>query len=60
LNCRTLGIVKQPELDTCEISIYRHLATKGINLPNNLSFGLAPDGRIATHLGNRIDIASEE
>jgi hypothetical protein len=47
-------------LDGGDIRVHSHLATKCIDFPDDLTFGLATDGRIAAHLGNRIDVAGEK
>ena len=42
-----------------DIGIDRHLTAKRVDLPNDLALDL-PDGRIATHLGDGVDVAREE
>jgi hypothetical protein len=44
-------------LDGGDVRVHGHLATKRIDLPDNLTFGLATYCRIAAHLSNRIDVA---
>ena len=60
LNRKSFGFVEQPELDSRDVRIDRHLSTQGIDLTHHLALGLAADRRIAAHLGNRIDVAGQE
>ena len=60
LDGRTLGFIEQPELDSSDVRVDGHFTAEGVNLPDHLPLGLATDRRVAAHLGNRVDVASEE
>jgi hypothetical protein len=60
LDCRPLGFIQQPELDSGDIGIDRHLAAKGIDLTHDLPFCLATDSRVAAHLCNCINITRKQ
>src|ERR1019366_7181634 len=60
LNRRSLGFIQQPELNSCDVCVDRHLATQRINFADHLTLGLAANCRVATHLSDCIDIAGEE
>jgi hypothetical protein len=47
-------------LDSRAIGVDRHLATESIDLPDDLALGLPADGRVAAHLGYRVDVASQQ
>jgi hypothetical protein len=52
--------VQQPELDTGGIGGQAHLTAEGIDLANDVPLGLSPDGGVTAHLGNSINIPTEQ
>ncbi len=56
----SLGFIEEAELYSRYVCIDRHLSTQGIDFPNDLTFGLAADGRITAHLGNGIYVSGQE
>ena len=60
LDRRSLRFIEEPELDGGQVGIDGHLAAEGIDLANHLTLGLTPDGGVAAHLGDGIDIARQE
>jgi hypothetical protein len=59
-NSRSLSPVQESELDTGLIDAPGHLPAQGIDLTHELSLGQATDGRVAGHLGNRIEIRGKQ
>jgi hypothetical protein len=51
--------VEQAKLDSRLISQESHQTAKGIDLPNEMSFGQAANGRIAGHLGDGFKVYSD-
>ena len=47
--------VQEPELDPGFVGQEAHDAAQGVDLTDEMAFGQAPDGRIAGHLGDRIE-----
>jgi len=56
-NRRTALGVEHAKLQACHVGGFPHFASHRINLPREVSFGQAADGRVARHLadGVRID-----
>jgi hypothetical protein len=52
--------VEQAELDSRAIDRLAHQSTEGIDLSDDLSLGNPADGRVATHLSDRIEIPCKE
>ena len=53
---RTFRAVEHAELDGRAVRHNSHHSAESIYFPDNLTFGYTADGRIATHLGNFIQI----
>src|ERR1035438_5865352 len=60
LNSGPLGFVQEPELDPGDICVDCHFATEGVDLADDLAFGLAADSWVAAHLCNSVEIAGHE
>ena len=60
LHGRSFRFVQEPELDRSEVCVDRHLPAERIDFPNDLALGLATNRGIAAHLGDRVDIPSQE
>jgi len=56
----SFGGIQKTKLNSGDIGVDGHLAAKRIDLAHDLALGLAADGRIAAHLGDRIEIAGQE
>ena len=54
-----LGGVQQAELDTGRIGGQAHLTAEGIDLADDVALGLSPDGGVAAHLGDGVDVSAE-
>ena len=57
---RTFSPIEQAELDSRRVNHASHRAAEGVHLANDLPFGDPANGRIAAHLGHRVQIAGEE
>lgn len=53
---RTFLGIKHPKLQARQIGRFPHLAAQGIDLPGQMTFGQAADGRVARHLTDSIGI----
>jgi len=60
LNGRSLGGVEQTEMDGGFIRDPPHFASQSVDFLDELAFGEPPDGRIAGHEGERIEIDVEQ
>ena len=60
LDSRTFRFVEEAKLDSRDIGVDRHLTAERIDFTNDLTFGLAANGWVATHLGHRIQISCQE
>jgi hypothetical protein len=52
--------VEQAELDSRAIDRLAHQSTEGIDLSDDLTLGNPADGRVATHLSDRIEVPCKE
>ena len=48
--------VEKPELNACFVRQDPHQAAEGVDLPDKVPLGQAADGRIAGHLGDRLEM----
>ena len=59
VNGRTFCGVQHPALYECFIDVQAHLAAECIDLPDEMTFACAADGRIAGHHGDGFQIDAE-
>src|SRR5690606_25756574 len=57
---RALRAVEHPEMDPGPIGRLAHDPAEGIDLPDDRSLGDPADGRIATHLPDRLEIRRDQ
>ena len=57
---RTLAPVEHPVLDAAAVGSLGHFAAQGVQLPDQLPFAGAADGRIAGHVAHRVQIDGED
>ena len=60
LHCWSLLGVQAPKLDGGGIGVLGHLPTQGIDLLDQLPFGQPPDGRVAGHEADGVDVDGEQ
>ena len=59
LNSWSLRGIKQSKLDRCSICVDCHLSAKRVDLTHHVTFGLATNCGVTTHLSDRIKVASQ-
>ena len=47
-------------MDAGDVGGQAHLAPEGVDLPDDVPLGLPPDGGVAAHLGDGVDVARQE
>jgi len=57
---RPLGAVEHPELNRGPIGGAAHDAAQGVDLADDGALGDAPDGRIAGHLADGVEVRRQE
>src|SRR5437773_2049616 len=56
---RTLAAIQHSELDHCQVCRPSHYSAEGVNLADDATFGDSTDRRIAGHLADRLERASD-
>jgi hypothetical protein len=52
----TFSRIQHSELNSGGVGVESHLATERVNFPDEMAFGQAADGRVAAHLGDRVEV----
>ena len=59
MDCRSFAPVEHSELNAAGICRSAHFAAQGVDLSHQLTFGRSPNGGVAGHISNTIQIRGE-